>query len=768
MKRKIFAKSDNKITGQRSQTLVEHIEDLLEVFDNILAIDEKLSDEIKNDIRLLCLLHDLGKINIKFQRKIELANKEANEGLTVEEKKEKDGIKDMRHNILSGAFLKKIFDKLGLDEDKRNILYKSIMLHHGSFIKYLELSSPDIEESIYYDIEKGILENDQYTMDDVIYLLKENLNIDFDYIKEEMLDYDYLKYLNQDFRENKDLNIRYIIYKGFLNLIDHLASSQIKDYNYYNPFTKVEIDKALKENIAKKIRKEPEEVKFNSTQELTSENEDKNILTIAFTGSGKTVADHRWTGKRKFYLVPNKISAESFYFDALKLYKDEKNVGLLHGDIHLYTYDEEEHLYISLKDEALVRNFAKPYIISTIDQLILAMYKHPNYEKTFASIYNSKVTVDEVHLLTPQMFLMLICFMQFTTKYLNTKYHLMTATLPKAYLDKLEKSGIDYVYNSPSECQNADNENRRIKLFLGKTDKDIEKIIKNVKGKKKVLIVVNTIDRGIELYRKLEDIHGIEVNLLHSRFKFNDKKEKYDGILNQKGDIWIATQMVEVSLDLDFPIVISDLAPMDSLIQRMGRCNRHDTVEIGEFYILEDREDVYDKKLKKATEKILKSENNKIITLNDRKQLLEAYYNNKEVLKYYDEEFKKAEEYIKTIFGINKSTEIEIKGEDLIFNFEPYKNLVDSKKEAGRLFRDGQLNVKVILEEDYYKIKNSDNKMKELSLNSILISQGLLRKFGQGIRKEQGIFIIRDGYYEYDKEVGLIFKEYNSVDSRFL
>lgn len=767
MERKILAKSYNKITGQRSQTLVEHTEDLLEVFEKILNTDEKLNHEIKSDIKLLCLLHDLGKINIKFQRKIELANKEANEGLTDEEKKEKDDIKDMRHNILSGAFLKKVFDKLDLSEDKRNILYKSIMLHHGSFIKYLELSSSEIEEAIYYDIEQGILENNQYIIDDIIGLIKESLNIDFDCIKEDILDYDYLKYLNQDFRENKDLNIRYIIYKGFLNLIDHLASSQIKEYNYYNPFTKVETDNALKENIAKKIGKKPEEVKFNSTQVLTSENEDKNVLTIAFTGSGKTVADHRWIGKRKFFLVPNKISAESFYFDALELYKDEKNVGLLHGDIHLYTYDEEESLYISLKDEALVRNFAKPYIISTIDQLILAMYKHPNYEKTFASIYNSKITVDEVHLLTPHMFLMLIYFMQFTTKYLNTKFHLMTATLPKSYIDVLEKSGIDYIYNSPSEDSN--DENRKIKIYLGKKDKDIEKIINNAKGKKKILIVVNKIDRGIELYKKLKkDIPDIEINLLHSRFKFDDKKEKYDGILSQKGDVWIATQMVEVSLDLDFPIVISDLAPMDSLIQRMGRCNRHNTVETGEFYILKDNEDVYDKKLKKATESILKKENDKIITLNRRKQLLESYYNNEDVLKYYEDEFKKAEESIKNIFGINKSVQIEINGEDLIFNFEPYKNLVDSKKEAGRLFRDGQLNVKIILEEDYQKIKNSDNRVKELNLNSILISQGLLRKFGQGIRKEQGIYILRDGYYEYDKEVGLIQKEYASVDSRFL
>jgi len=267
------------------------------------------------------------------------------------------------------------------------------------------------------------------------------------------------------------------------------------------------------------------------------------------------------------------------------------------------------------------------------------MYKHPNYEKTFASIYDSKITVDEVHLLTPQMFLMLIYFMQFANKYLNTKFHLMTATLPKVYYEKLQESGLDFEEN----YLDADNTNKKlIRLTTDLSKEEIPKIItKAKKESKKVLIVVNTIKEGMNLYKELKkykelkNIKDIEINLLHSRFKFEDKKQKYSDILAQKGDVWIATQMVEVALDLDFYIIISQLAPMDALIQRMGRCNRHNTAREGEFYVLKDTKDgkdvydVYDKETKAETNKLIKKHKDKILNMKDRKELLEQYYNKK-------------------------------------------------------------------------------------------------------------------------------------------
>lgn len=760
---KILAKSYNETTGQREQTLVEHTKSLLKVFEKIF--NANILEHEKYFIRLSCILHDLGKINKTFQHKIRSNNNNSKEV-------KREETKEVRHNVLSGAFLKEIFDCLGLDESERNILYKTILLHHGSFIDLLKLSNAEVEEAIYH-IQKGILENDEYELDDIIDFLKTELGC-----SSLKLDYTYLTtHLNQEFRDeesnlrDKESNRKYIIYKGFLNLIDHLASSQIEDYNYYNPFSADEIDDKLKEII--KQKNNVTEVRFNEIQEKTSQSLGKNILTIAFTGSGKTIADHRWYGKRKFYLVPNKISAESFYFESQKIYGEE-NVGILHGDIHLYTYDPEDELYLSLKDESLTRNFAKPYIVSTIDQLILAMYKHPNYEKTFASIYDSKITVDEVHLLTPQMFLMLIYFMQFANKHLNTKFHLMTATLPKVYYEKLQESGLDFEEN----YLDADNTNKKlIRLTTDLSKEEIPKIItKAKKESKKVLIVVNTIKEGMNLYKELKNIKDIEINLLHSRFKLEDKKQKYSDILAQKGDVWIATQMVEVALDLDFYIIISQLAPMDALIQRMGRCNRHNTAREGEFYVLKDTKDgkdVYDKETKAETNKLIKKHKDKILNMKDRKELLEQYYNNEKIRGYYEKKFEEAERMVRQIFGIQQlkitedNQQSKITGEDLIFEFESYKNLVSSRKEASRLFRDGQ-NIKVILEEDFEEITaGKQDVVKKINIKSIPITEKMFFKFIKFIDKINGVFVLKKGYYNYDAELGLRVKDFNNVEDRF-
>lgn len=57
--------------------------------------------------------------------------------------------------------------------------------------------------------------------------------------------------------------------------------------------------------------------------------------------------------------------------------------------------------------------------------------------KNIRSRKNASITVDEVHLLEPKMFLILIYFMQFACKYLDVDFHLMTATLPKSYKEQM-------------------------------------------------------------------------------------------------------------------------------------------------------------------------------------------------------------------------------------------------------------------------------------------------------------------------------------------
>jgi CRISPR-associated endonuclease/helicase Cas3 len=104
-----------------------------------------------------------------------------------------------------------------------------------------------------------------------------------------------------------------------------------------------------------------------------------------------------------------------------------------------------------------------------------------------------------------------------------------------------------------------------------------------------VAIICNAVDEAIAVYNKLAEVleNTEKLMLFHARFTVGDRMTIEQKVLNifgkdskeedRRGNILVATQVIEQSLDLDFDLVISDLAPIDLLIQRAGRLWRHMT-----------------------------------------------------------------------------------------------------------------------------------------------------------------------------------------------
>lgn len=100
-------------------------------------------------------------------------------------------------------------------------------------------------------------------------------------------------------------------------------------------------------------------------------------------------------------------------------------------------------------------------------------------------------------------------------------------------------------------------------------------------------IIVNTVKRAQEVASRLECFFGEDVRLLHARFLAVDRAHKEKELFAQLGAdgeregrrpkrcILVGTQIFEQSCDLDFDVLISDICPMDLLIQRIGRLHRH-------------------------------------------------------------------------------------------------------------------------------------------------------------------------------------------------
>jgi CRISPR-associated endonuclease/helicase Cas3 len=97
-------------------------------------------------------------------------------------------------------------------------------------------------------------------------------------------------------------------------------------------------------------------------------------------------------------------------------------------------------------------------------------------------------------------------------------------------------------------------------------------------------IIVNTVKRSQEIYNNLAGIYGSKnIRLLHSRFVSTDRAAKENELKNtigKNGDrpefrIIVGTQVLEQSLDIDFDLLITELSPIDLLLQRIGRLHRH-------------------------------------------------------------------------------------------------------------------------------------------------------------------------------------------------
>ena len=155
------------------------------------------------------------------------------------------------------------------------------------------------------------------------------------------------------------------------------------------------------------------------------------------------------------------------------------------------------------------------------------------------------------------------------------RYAIITATFPPVLKDFMEQYGL------ADRCLFADFTEDpdiliRHKVSIQYSEMYLEEIAKQGKTKK-VLVICNTVSRAQEVYEKLRERND-SVWLLHSRFIRRDRNLLEQKIMefseSDEAGIWVTTQIVEASLDIDFDILHTEMCTADSLLQRMGRCNR--------------------------------------------------------------------------------------------------------------------------------------------------------------------------------------------------
>ena len=244
--------------------------------------------------------------------------------------------------------------------------------------------------------------------------------------------------------------------------------------------------------------------------------------------------------------------------------------------------------------KALSAELFFPVKVATLHQVLKTALKGKGWELALYDYKNALFIIDEFHTYDPLLTGMLLSSIKLFRRLFNAKFFFMSATIPEFMLDLIIKEVFDGDYtrlvrpNPKFESDKIVLDRKRHQLYCQKdlTIQDkIHLIKKYLDSGYSVLIIVNNVKTAQKLYKEIE-FDGF-VRLLHSGFHKASRNEIEKSITNddlsERPQLLIATQAVEVSLDIDYDIAFIENAPIDALIQRFGRINRAGKKQIEPF-----------------------------------------------------------------------------------------------------------------------------------------------------------------------------------------
>lgn len=248
--------------------------------------------------------------------------------------------------------------------------------------------------------------------------------------------------------------------------------------------------------------------------------------------------------------------------------------------------------------------------VGTLDQVLMAAMPFNHQSLRLLGLYGKILILDEVHAYDSYMVRLLEGLLTFHAAQGGSAI-ILSATLPFSLRNKLLHAfqrgtggslpvpapDAQYPWFSQLTAQSLQESYtptrpeviRQVAVaWLTEIDQAVELIEQAVAAGQCICWIRNTVDDATAVYRQLQQRGTIpteDLLLFHSRFAFTDRMNIENRALawfgkdstqkERRGKVLIATQVIEQSLDIDLDIMISDLAPIDLLIQRAGRLQRH-------------------------------------------------------------------------------------------------------------------------------------------------------------------------------------------------
>jgi CRISPR-associated endonuclease/helicase Cas3 len=421
-------------------------------------------------------------------------------------------------------------------------------------------------------------------------------------------------YFKRDLRKNDQRRSLLLAVKAGLMVSDAAASGLVREgYDISDWIEEIvhseaiaadEIYKSILKPRIQQIEKRTQTTfNFHTFQKQAAEQGTKALLLVA-CGGGKTLAAWKWAEQqvqqynigKVIFLYPTRGTATEGFRDYVG-WAPEADAALVTGTAkyELEAMAENpsdstaEKVFRTEADDRLyaLGFWAKRFFSATVDQFLSFMEHSYQSLCLLPVLADSAVIIDEVHSFDRSMFDTLISFLQ--------TFHIpvlcMTATLPQSRRDELVKAGLkvfptatDRASEALADLKELEQTDRYRLEPVADFSAAFDKAVAAYQERLRILWVVNTVDRCLAIAQKLETLLDGEILTYHSRFRLCDRQQVHASTVKAfsfvEGDapkraIAITTQVCEMSLDLDADILITEIAPVSSLVQRFGRANRH-------------------------------------------------------------------------------------------------------------------------------------------------------------------------------------------------
>jgi CRISPR-associated endonuclease/helicase Cas3 len=299
-------------------------------------------------------------------------------------------------------------------------------------------------------------------------------------------------------------------------------------------------------------------------------------------GSGKTLSAYLWAARnhptrRLYFCYPTTGTATEGFRDYL--FDDAEKTPRVGADLFHGRSDVDFELILGTDRDAdsfeearrldSLRAWKTPVVACTVDTVLGLVQNNRSGLFGWPALTQAAFVFDEIHAFDDSLFGALLRFLRDLP---GLPVLLMTASLPNAREDALREvlGSLDPI-PGPAELE----ERPRYRKAVGAGGDPVPLVNETLDKGGKVLWVCNTVGRVMET---ADRIAGRLPFIYHSRFKYEDRVRRHaDVIAAFKGDgpaLAVCSQVAEMSLDLSANLLVTDLAPVPALIQRLGRLNR--------------------------------------------------------------------------------------------------------------------------------------------------------------------------------------------------